>query len=45
MAISVPVAPGSAQADLDIASSRERERIGSTRYQAGYGGQPAMTRC
>jgi two-component system sensor histidine kinase KdpD len=45
MAISVPVAPGSGQADLDIASSRERERIGSNRYQAGYGGQPAMARC
>jgi two-component system, OmpR family, sensor histidine kinase KdpD len=43
MAISVPVAPGPAQADLDFAGSRER--IGSTRHQAGYGGRPTMARC
>jgi two-component system sensor histidine kinase KdpD len=45
MAISMPVARESAPAGLDSAGSREREGIGSTRHQAGYGGQRSMARC
>jgi two-component system, OmpR family, sensor histidine kinase KdpD len=39
MAISVPVARGSAPADFNSAGSLKREGAGSTRRQAGYAGQ------
>ena len=45
MAISVPVARGSAQADPDSPRRRERAGSGSTRHQAGYTAHPSMARC
>jgi two-component system sensor histidine kinase KdpD len=45
MAISVPVARGSAQAYLDNPGRGEREASGSTRRPAGYGAHPSMAQC
>jgi two-component system, OmpR family, sensor histidine kinase KdpD len=45
MALSVPVAGGSAQAGLDALGRRERGGSGSTRHQSGCAAHPSVVRC
>jgi len=45
MALSVPIARGSAQADHDAPARRERGGSGSTRHQSGRAAHPSVVRC